>query len=132
MTGRPSVCKGCGTPLEQPPRGRRVWCSERCRKAQYQRPCVDCGAPCGGGDVSLRCAACNRAFIAVLQRSRVADRDAQIIAMRAARHSNVEIAHALDASSPDVIANRVRRLRKAGVQVAAAKLGRPSAARGTE
>lgn len=39
------VCHGCGAQL--PPKtwaGReRIWCSERCRKASYGDPCVDCG-----------------------------------------------------------------------------------------
>lgn len=43
-----SVCKTCGAPIVQPPRGRRVYCSERCRKRQYQVPCERCGQPAGG------------------------------------------------------------------------------------
>lgn len=48
MTER--VCKGCGTPL--PPKtstGRdRLWCSERCRKAQYDLVCSECGGRVSG------------------------------------------------------------------------------------
>lgn len=44
------VCKGCGTAL--PPKtwqGRdRVWCSERCRKRQYDLTCVECGGRVDG------------------------------------------------------------------------------------
>jgi hypothetical protein len=50
MTER--VCKGCGTPL--PPKtwkGRdQVWCSDRCRKAQYDLVCVECGGRVSGTD----------------------------------------------------------------------------------
>ena len=28
---RRKTCKGCGAPIEQPPRGKRYWCSESCR-----------------------------------------------------------------------------------------------------
>ena len=44
------VCHGCGTEL--PPKtwlGRdRKWCSERCRKRQYDLACVDCGGRVDG------------------------------------------------------------------------------------
>lgn len=39
-------CAGCGARLS-PPKGpgrKPKWCSERCRKASYGDPCVDCGA----------------------------------------------------------------------------------------
>lgn len=58
-------CHGCGEAL--PPkthRGRdRKWCSERCRKASYGDPCVDCGAKTRYGAERARipeprCAAC--------------------------------------------------------------------------
>jgi hypothetical protein len=63
------VCKGCGEPL--PPKtwqGRdQVWCSDRCRKAQYDLTCVKCGGRVSGTDpgkmanrdepVCIRCAA---------------------------------------------------------------------------
>jgi hypothetical protein len=40
------------------------WCSERCRKLQYSRPCVDCGKPLNGSDgrgpdAPTRCVACS-------------------------------------------------------------------------
>lgn len=43
-----SVCQNCGADLDQRATGRkRKWCSERCRRVQYDQPepCVDCGAP---------------------------------------------------------------------------------------
>lgn len=58
------VCRACGAELapRSVPRGRpRKWCSERCRKSQYDRACVDCGARIGGTDPakpSLRCRSC--------------------------------------------------------------------------
>jgi hypothetical protein len=53
------VCRGCGNPLTPPA---RKWCSERCRKAQYGTPCLDCGRPTYGGDgagAHPRCRSCN-------------------------------------------------------------------------
>jgi hypothetical protein len=54
-------CLGCDGPL--PPRARK-WCSERCRKAKYSRPCIDCGGAmtgCNGNGPAapVRCRECN-------------------------------------------------------------------------
>ena len=59
----PQCCRGCGAPITQPlTRGRRrEWCSDKCRKRQYDRPCVDCGTPIDGTTPSRkaeRCPAC--------------------------------------------------------------------------
>ena len=40
-----------------------MWCSDRCRKTQYSRPCVDCGTLLNGSDgrgpnASQRCPTC--------------------------------------------------------------------------
>ena len=57
-------CQGCGNPLPPSTGNRpRKWCSERCRKAQYSTPCVDCGAPLNGSDghgpnAAIRCKLC--------------------------------------------------------------------------
>lgn len=39
------TCHGCGAtlPPSRAPGRARKWCSERCRKASYGDPCVDCG-----------------------------------------------------------------------------------------
>jgi hypothetical protein len=41
-------CRGCDSEAA-PRKGRRgrkpEWCSERCRKRQYEQPCIDCGKP---------------------------------------------------------------------------------------
>lgn len=51
MTVTAPVCRGCGVPLPPSRGGRpRVWCSERCRKGSYARPCLDCGKPTSGSD----------------------------------------------------------------------------------
>lgn len=61
------TCQGCDTPIDQPTRGRRKWCSDKCRKITlYSRSCIDCGAVCNtDGRVtspSLRCAACDAEY----------------------------------------------------------------------
>lgn len=47
-----STCAGCGTAIEQPPRGKpRKWCSDRCRKRTlYGGTCKLCGAVTNGYD----------------------------------------------------------------------------------
>jgi hypothetical protein len=52
MSSTESVCAGCGTPLPPPkaPGQPRKWCSERCRKRQYDRQCARCGARISGTD----------------------------------------------------------------------------------
>jgi Homing endonuclease associated repeat len=57
------TCRGCGEPFEGVvKRGHvREWCSERCRKAQYDKQCSDCGARIDGttpGRSTGRCAVC--------------------------------------------------------------------------
>lgn len=45
------VCQGCGGTLPTQVRGRpRIYCSARCRKAQYSTPCTQCGAPTSGSE----------------------------------------------------------------------------------
>lgn len=56
-------CEGCGTPVQQNPRGRRTkWCSNRCRKQTlYTGTCVDCGERTGYSGTSTpsdRCIPC--------------------------------------------------------------------------
>lgn len=57
------TCAGCGGPFppELKPHPRRKWCSERCRKRQYAKPCIDCGKPIDGTTPSRcggRCTPC--------------------------------------------------------------------------
>jgi hypothetical protein len=56
------ACRGCDAGLTDT-HGGRVWCSERCRKAAYGQPCVDCGTRTIYGAEHARkpeprCAAC--------------------------------------------------------------------------
>lgn len=46
------TCAGCGTEFEWAVTSgrRRKWCSERCRKSQYDRACESCGARLSGTD----------------------------------------------------------------------------------
>lgn len=60
------TCRGCGEPFEWVVKTGRVreWCSERCRKAQYDKQCSDCGARISGtdpGKTTGRCAVCAKA-----------------------------------------------------------------------
>lgn len=59
-----SVCQRCGRelPAPKPPSPPRKWCSERCRKRQYDRECVDCGCRIDGttpGRSGDRCRHCS-------------------------------------------------------------------------
>lgn len=61
-TTRP-VCAACGKELPKSRAGGRPrkWCSERCRKSQYDRECIDCGARIDGTTPSRcggRCMPC--------------------------------------------------------------------------
>jgi hypothetical protein len=62
-------CAGCGElfPIRNKMARKAKWCSERCRKAQYSTPCVDCGGPTGGSNgrgehASKRCVACDLVY----------------------------------------------------------------------
>lgn len=63
-TARPcaGAVRGCTSSVQGHPN--RKWCSERCRKAQYDVPCIDCGTRCNGTTPSRhggRCTACDHA-----------------------------------------------------------------------
>jgi DNA-binding NarL/FixJ family response regulator len=55
-------CGGCGADLTGT-HGKRKWCSEACRRAQYGGTCEDCGAPTAGGNgrakAPKKCAECS-------------------------------------------------------------------------
>ncbi len=57
------ACRGCGKRFCSGPKA--LWCSERCRKAQYEGRCKDCGAPTNGNNgrarAPARCLTCSRA-----------------------------------------------------------------------
>jgi len=60
------LCQGCGQPLVNA-HGLRKWCSERCRKRQYDLVCVDCGGRVDGttpGKTSAepRCQSCRNEY----------------------------------------------------------------------
>lgn len=53
-------CATCGTAILNA-KGRRRFCSERCRKAQYAGTCTDCGNPTSGSEgrrAEPRCPSC--------------------------------------------------------------------------
>lgn len=63
------VCQACGGPL--PPRKRAAgratkWCSQRCRRRQYEGVCKHCGKPTSGasgpGKAPEVCRSCNSAI----------------------------------------------------------------------
>lgn len=60
-----TVCETCAITFAVGPVGRMPrFCSDRCRKAQYARPCIDCGAAMngsngGGPNAPERCSVCN-------------------------------------------------------------------------
>lgn len=62
-------CQGCGGPL---PAHARKWCSERCRKTQYDLVCVECGGRADGTSPS-----------------RLSDRDKPVCIACAALHYSV-------------------------------------------
>lgn len=72
-----SICQGCGASIEQAGRGRRrKWCSERCRKASYGDPCVDCGARTSFGSETARvpeprCRACSALLLRLWPREAI-------------------------------------------------------------
>lgn len=84
------ACQTCGAALTQRvlPQGGgrpRKFCSERCRKAQYSRPCVDCGKPMNGSDgcgprAPLRCTRCNGVFVG--EANRIWTRESILAAVR--------------------------------------------------
>lgn len=41
------ACPACGADLTGA-HGKRVWCSEKCRKTKYAGTCIDCGGPTNG------------------------------------------------------------------------------------
>jgi hypothetical protein len=48
-----TTCKGCGISIPLARGGpERLWCSERCRKRQYDRVCSRCGGRASGTDPS--------------------------------------------------------------------------------
>jgi RNA polymerase-binding transcription factor DksA len=110
------LCPGCGDPLP-PSRGNapRKWCSERCRKMQYRRPCANCGAPCGGSDLSTYCADCGlRIGLArsrALQHAQVAEKRDLVLALLADGATNREIAERAGTTlgAIGVFVNRLRR-----------------------
>jgi endogenous inhibitor of DNA gyrase (YacG/DUF329 family) len=59
----PISCATCGVEILNA-HGRRKFCSERCRKHQYDRVCIDCGGPCDGASglkkIATRCLPCAR------------------------------------------------------------------------
>jgi hypothetical protein len=103
MMERPDArCDGCGTPITQPPRCRRVrWCSDRCRKQTLYggQPCRRCGAPRGangsdGNHADRLCPACARADFAVAAAAQHARHVREWEAMWAAGLKHAEIAAA--------------------------------------
>jgi hypothetical protein len=113
------VCEACGGPLPTSHPNRR-YCSEHCRRAQYDGVCVDCGARTDGhdgpGKASLRCVPCaNRHSIEAgradmkrvrLRRERIEELWAEGLLMR-------QIAAEMNWSM-DHLAIELHRMRRAG------------------
>lgn len=73
------TCAGCHNTLGAGHHPRRKWCSERCRKASYGQPCVDCGTRTVHGAESARvpeprCATCSAAHRRIWTPDRILDR----------------------------------------------------------
>jgi len=114
-------CRGCGIPIEQPGRGaRRIWCSERCRKAQYQGACEACGAPTHGGDgrsgpkVSTLCFSCNQIATRELMRMRNAEKREMVERLWREGALSGEIAVLMGWSNPRQAATYISNLRARG------------------
>lgn len=129
-----SACHGCGAKL--PPlkaQGRpRKWCSERCRKASYGDPCVDCGASTVYGAERARvpeprCASCRVA----LDHARRVDLVLAMLRLRRAHDlTNLEIARHL--SIPVLtVATELSRMRALGFDFPAAPYNNAAANRAT-
>jgi hypothetical protein len=115
-------CAGCGAPLPPSlgPKPRK-WCSERCRKAQYSRPCRDCGAPVEGSEGRgpnrpERCQSCNARRAAARMSARFYARANRMLALRADGWTNREIAAALGTWESNV-SRCLRELRERGAVV---------------
>lgn len=78
-------CETCGVAMPGA-HGRRKFCSERCRKAQYGGICVDCGAATYGGAGSAytpeRCARCRNARMQTVEHRLAASDGALAAAVR--------------------------------------------------
>lgn len=111
------VCAGCGELFMG--RYRAIWCSERCRKAQYPSdPCVECGGPtssnaANGHELEPRCNDCRLAEQATA-RELV---DQMVLELRGEGLLNYQIADALGLPSAQSVASRVYRMRLEGVAV---------------
>lgn len=71
-----STCQGCGAPIQVGRSRPRKWCSERCRKASYGDPCIDCGKRTTYGAqkrrvAEPRCAQCAATHAAAPRRAEV-------------------------------------------------------------
>jgi DNA-directed RNA polymerase specialized sigma24 family protein len=114
---RPTTCEGCGKPIEQPRRGQRKWCSDRCRKtALYAGRCVDCGAPTNGydgpGTAAERCSACFNVRLAAQKKIEARSRMDQAIYWRSQGLRNAEIAERMGVTRSAVadLLSRAKRL----------------------
>ena len=119
------VCQGCGAPIQQAATGgRRLWCSERCRKGQYAGRCIDCGAPTDGsagpGKAALRCAACDALVSGARTKEHYRRQEEtkrqKVLALLAAGATDREIAQRLG-TTPGTASNLIHRLRVYGYVV---------------
>lgn len=116
-------CAGCGElfPIRSRFGRKAKWCSEWCRKQQYQRPCAVCGKPCGGSDKSTYCSDCGQVHAQEVKAARRDEREAQVIALRAEGLLNYEIAERLGMTTP-AVSNLVCRARHRGLEVTPAPI----------
>lgn len=99
------VCAGCGRTFTEERRTRRRFCSERCRKSQYDLVCVDCGGRVDGTTPSKRpdpsrpvCAACAGEHYARWSREAILDAIRAWARDRGAIPTATEWANATDVS----------------------------------
>jgi hypothetical protein len=96
----------------------RKWCSDRCRRTQYSRECLDCGAALNGSDSAGRHLRCRRC--AGLKHALLAGRAEAVLEMWRLRETegllNKEIAERVGRSA-STIATEFQRLRASGFSV---------------
>jgi hypothetical protein len=115
MTER--VCQTCGSWLPNP-KGRRRFCSERCRKASYGGTCVDCGALTSGNNgrekAPRRCQECDNRFHSERQQAHYRAKNDKLAALYLSGMPLTSIAAEMGWAGAGSVAVQVNRLRSYG------------------
>lgn len=111
------ACAGCDAEIAGDPR--RKWCSERCRKASYGDPCIDCGARTAFGAETARvpeprCLSCARR-LSLAEKYR--DQRERLAEMHQAGATYKEIADAFGWPNPNYVGKYVWELRQMGYEL---------------